>query len=326
MKRFSKCILVGLIGGLSFGQLASRADLEVSGSVRINAAADFHAPLTPYGTWIEIGTYGRCWRPARVAVGWQPYCYGSWVWTDCGWYWASDEPWGWACYHYGTWAFDSTYGWVWVPGIEWAPAWVYWRFGGGYCGWAPRAPHGMVATRAYVFVEATRFREPVRPTTVIVNNTTIINRTAEVGSIKRESRSVGGGAAQQVVVNEGPGVDAIQKATGKPVSAVPIRDAAGKNPVPSDAVTRINESRKAETQPGTEKKTAPSENRGVQQPLPPVSPPDQGKKPDQVKPTQPQLPPGDHKKPGKPPKPKKNDKGQAEIPYQRTQSPLECGS
>ena len=104
----------------------------------------------------------------------------------------------------------------------------------------------MVATRSYVFVEATRFREPVRPATVIVNNMTIINQTAEVGSIKRETRSFGGGAAQKVVVNEDPGVDAIQKATGKTVSAVPIRDAAGRNPVPSDAVTEINESQKNE--------------------------------------------------------------------------------
>ena len=29
----------------------------------------------------------------------------------------------------GRWFFDDSYGWVWVPGSEWAPAWVAWRYG-----------------------------------------------------------------------------------------------------------------------------------------------------------------------------------------------------
>jgi len=31
-------------------------------------------------------------------------------------------------------------GWVWVPGYEWAPAWVSWRYGDEYVGWAPLPP------------------------------------------------------------------------------------------------------------------------------------------------------------------------------------------
>jgi hypothetical protein len=31
--------------------------------------------------------------------------------------------------------------WVWVPGYEWGPAWVSWRTGGNYVGWAPLPPH-----------------------------------------------------------------------------------------------------------------------------------------------------------------------------------------
>jgi hypothetical protein len=31
-------------------------------------------------------------------------------------------------------------GWVWVPGTRWAPAWVSWRSGDGYYGWAPLPP------------------------------------------------------------------------------------------------------------------------------------------------------------------------------------------
>jgi hypothetical protein len=283
MKRFSKCLVIGLISSLCFGQFGARADLEVSASVQIRSVADFHAPLTPHGTWIEVGTHGRCWRPSGVEVGWQPYCHGNWLWTDCGWYWASDEPWGWACYHYGTWVHDPLHGWVWVPGIEWAPAWVSWRFGGGYCGWAPLAPRGVVvAPRTFVFVEVARFHEPVRPTRVIVNNTTIINKTAAVGSIKRETRSFAGAAGQRVVVNEGPRVDEIQKATGKTANSVSIREAAGHNAVPSDAVTKINESRKNEKPPAADQ-VSPSPRHP---PVPdnpsgkPVKPPGKGNKKD----------------------------------------------
>src|SRR6185436_20017344 len=127
MKTHLNILTLALLGGLTLGSWNARADLEVSTSVRISAVAQFHAPLTPHGSWIEVGSYGRCWRPSGIAVSWRPYCYGSWAWTDCGWYWESDEPWTWACYHYGSWVVDSHHGWVWVPGIEWAPAWVSWR-------------------------------------------------------------------------------------------------------------------------------------------------------------------------------------------------------
>jgi len=40
------------------------------------------------------------WAPRAVAVTWRPYQVGHWVWTDDGWLWVSDEPYGWATYHY----------------------------------------------------------------------------------------------------------------------------------------------------------------------------------------------------------------------------------
>ena len=133
MKKLTNLLTFGIAALLLYlGVPPAQADLEVSASVQIHADADFDAPLAACGTWVEVGSYGRCWRPAGVVVGWRPYCNGDWVWTDCGWYWASDEPWAWACYHYGYWVYDSDYGWIWVPGVEWAPAWVCWRFGGGY--------------------------------------------------------------------------------------------------------------------------------------------------------------------------------------------------
>src|SRR5713226_2070748 len=32
--------------------------------VSIRAESDFYEPLTPYGRWEVVGSYGRCWIPA----------------------------------------------------------------------------------------------------------------------------------------------------------------------------------------------------------------------------------------------------------------------
>ncbi len=103
----------------------------------------FYDSLAPYGTWIDIDGYGRCWRPTVVATysGWQPYRNnGRWVWTDAGWYWYSDYSWGWAPFHYGRWFSHPRWGWCWVPGSVWGPSWVSWRYSDDYCGWAPLPP------------------------------------------------------------------------------------------------------------------------------------------------------------------------------------------
>ena len=105
----------------------------------------FQAQLAPYGGWVEIPGYGLCWRPTvqDAELGWRPYFNaGHWDYTDDGWYWRSDYPWGEYAFHYGRWARDARYGWVWMPGYEWAPAWVCWRNAEaeGFCGWAPLPP------------------------------------------------------------------------------------------------------------------------------------------------------------------------------------------
>ncbi len=234
LKTAWKVLALGVAGSLGCSVCTVRADLEVYGSVSIHATADFYEPLAASGTWIEVGSYGRCWRPTGVAVGWRPYCAGHWVWTDCGWYWASDEPWGWACYHYGTWVYDPEYSWVWVPGVEWAPAWVSWRVGGGYIGWAPLAPHEVtVAGPEFVFVTTSHFTEPVRPSAVIVNNTTVINETKMVNNIRRESRDFGGGVRHNVVINQGPGLSAFDATTARRIQKLPIQEAARQAPAPA---------------------------------------------------------------------------------------------
>jgi hypothetical protein len=191
----------------------------------------FYEDLRPHGRWIEIGGYGRCWYPVGVVRGWRPYTVGRWVYTDYGWSWESEEAWGFATYHYGRWFEDSRYGWVWVPGSTWAPAWVAWRSGGGYVGWAPLGPSiGLrghiteVETRdipasRFCFVEERRIAEP-RVHEHVVNvqtNTTIINKTTNITNITIVNKKV---------VNQSLSVEHVEKATGKRVERVNVKEVA----------------------------------------------------------------------------------------------------
>jgi hypothetical protein len=100
----------------------------------------FYDSLSNQGTWIQSSDYGYVWQPQVSDPAWAPYTLGHWVYTDDGWTWASDESFGWATYHYGRWVNLDGTGWVWVPGYTWGPAWVSWRYGDGYAGWAPLPP------------------------------------------------------------------------------------------------------------------------------------------------------------------------------------------
>ncbi len=105
--------------------------------------AYFYQELDPYGHWIFAEDNQWYWQPAVIVgnPGWRPYWdQGHWVYTDHGWYWASDYPWGWAVFHYGRWHLHPHHGWIWFPDRVWGPAWVAWRTGGDYCGWAPLPP------------------------------------------------------------------------------------------------------------------------------------------------------------------------------------------
>jgi hypothetical protein len=219
--------------------------------VAIQAESDFYEPLSPYGEWVVVGTYGRCWRPLRVGVAWRPYCNGYWQRTDAGWYWVTDEPWGWATYHYGRWDWTVNFGWVWVPRTQWAPSWVAWREGEGYVGWAPLPPTATIslsggvmfrdpayAPRAFVFVEERRLLEPVRPASVIVNNTTVINKTVNITKIQ---------VVNKTVVNEGPRPEVVQRATGRRIQTVQFRDLRRKEEAPVINRRQINQRNAAAT-------------------------------------------------------------------------------
>jgi hypothetical protein len=93
--------------------------------------------LDDNGRWVFVNGIGWSWRPF-VGVGWRPYHNGYWHHSRNGCLtWVSYDPWGWGPYHYGRWAHDPGFGWIWVPGTGYSPAWVYWMYGSGYVGWAP---------------------------------------------------------------------------------------------------------------------------------------------------------------------------------------------
>lgn len=123
-----------LLAGLS---VQDKANAQPGVSISFQT---FYNELAPYGRWINSPQYGSVWTP-DVTAGFQPYSTnGYWEVTEYGNTWVSDYNWGWAPFHYGRWSYDDYNGWFWIPGYEWGPAWVNWRTGGDYYGWAPLGP------------------------------------------------------------------------------------------------------------------------------------------------------------------------------------------
>lgn len=219
--------------------------------LQIGAVGDFYGPLTPYGSWINFQSYGRCWHPTQVAADWQPYTDGSWEYTDSGWYFNSDEPWGWATCHYGSWANDPSIGWVWIPGTDWAPAWVTWRTSDNYIGWAPCGPNmSVLAPSLFVFVGVHNFGGVFTPgaNVFIRNDRTIINQTRVINGFNRRTVNFDG-HQRTIFANTGPNVRTIQRATGRQFTARPVTD-----------VVRESKSRAPENLRGNENR-APQEQR-----------------------------------------------------------------
>lgn len=177
-----------------------------------------HERLGRYGAWRTSQRFGEVWVPT-VRAQWRPYTEGRWVWTDEGWYWESAEPFGDVVYHYGRWAYDPDYGWVWVSGDVWAPAWVVWREGGDDVGWAPAPPEvvdvtfedawwSFVPVAAIGAVDLVRVIRPVEENVTIVRNTTIINNNTVVVNNNGPRVRMGN---QLVAINAGPRLDRFPK-------------------------------------------------------------------------------------------------------------------
>jgi uncharacterized protein DUF6600 len=188
----------------------------------------FYNKLESYGDWIETNDYGYVFHPREAAssVRWRPYTDGRWVYTDAGWTWISEEPFGWATYHYGRWTRLRGIGWVWVPGNQWAPAWVSWRKSNDYVGWAPLPPEARFDQRIgirnwsdsyydvgpdqYCFVASREFGAPRVEQTLLPpeRNVAIINQTTNVTKITYNNTTI---------VNEGPSYDELRATSREPI-------------------------------------------------------------------------------------------------------------
>jgi hypothetical protein len=189
------------------------------------------------GNWIEAGGYGYGWQP-DVAVSdpnWRPYADGYWAYTDYGWTWISYEDFGWATYHYGRWANLADYGWVWFPGsdLDWGPAWVSWRTGGDYIGWAPLPPRGPgvvyegqpiggnvditfdIGPEYYNFCDVRFIGEPVLRDRIFpaVQNVTYITNTVNVTNITVQNN---------IVYNYGPNYNVVNQYSSRPIQRLTI--------------------------------------------------------------------------------------------------------
>jgi uncharacterized protein DUF6600 len=129
-------------------------------------ASEIETSLAADGYWLDDPQVGRAWRP-NVEWDWRPYTFGRWVWTDYGWTWASDESWAWT-FHYGRWVWLGTYGWVWLPGLEWGPGWVDWWWSDGFVGWGPVGPSGLPPKpEQWVFTHEVDFCAPHVATAIV---------------------------------------------------------------------------------------------------------------------------------------------------------------
>lgn len=104
----------------------------------------FFDELKADGTWIRLGGTAWAWQPAAMqqAPGWRPYLHaGNWTRAEANWFWTSVYPWGAIAFHFGRWFETEEFGWLWVPGTQWSPAWVDWRLTPTHSGWAPLPPN-----------------------------------------------------------------------------------------------------------------------------------------------------------------------------------------
>jgi hypothetical protein len=205
----------------------------------------FYDNIGDGGNWVEVGGYGYCWQPT-IAVSntsWRPYSDGYWAYTDVGWTWVSYEDFGWATYHYGRWMRLRGRGWVWMPGREWAPAWVSWRTGGDYVGWAPLPPRQGADIYAeftpinsrvdvefdigpayYNFIDVRYIGEPVLRERIFAadQNVTYITKTVNVTNITYTNNQV---------YNYGPDYNTLSRYSTRPIQRLSLQRETNTDPL-----------------------------------------------------------------------------------------------
>src|SRR5213080_1835680 len=218
-------------------------------AARADVSVDFFYNNLSGGNWIEVEGYGYGWQP-DVAVSdpnWRPYADGYWAYTD--------------------------YGWIWFAGtdLDWGPAWVSWRTGGDYIGWAPLPPRGPgivyegqpigarvdiefdIGPEYYNFIDARFIGEPVLRDRIFApsQNVTYINNTVNVTNITVQNN---------VVYNYGPDYNVLSARASRPIQRLKIERQPGADfsaAARSGALTKVQGDRLVVAAPARISKPAP---------------------------------------------------------------------
>jgi hypothetical protein len=181
---------------------------------------------------ISVGVVAGEPQPAYV-----PYVHGRWVYTDRGWYFRAPTYYEEIVHHYGRWCYNDDYGWVWIPGRVWAPAWVRWEEDDDYVGWAPVQTSVYISNNyyfvpqerySYVTTERRYFLDPE------VYRYTHVNKFENDRIIYKDMRRFDGLTVRdRMVINRGPDVKHFEKYYGKdelhPVKINTVNDARNVN-------------------------------------------------------------------------------------------------
>ncbi|OGL45908.1 MAG: hypothetical protein A2161_02010 [Candidatus Schekmanbacteria bacterium RBG_13_48_7] len=156
--------LIVLLGFFLISLLVTRIYAENSSDNSM-----FYDTLSSYGQWVDMPDYGSVFIPNDLPGSWQPYTNGYWIYSYYGWFWSSYFEWGDICFHYGRWFYSAPWGWYWIPGGTWGPAWVSWYYVGDYIGWMPLPPDNFFGNsdngfqsgfQYWVFVPVSNFTDP----------------------------------------------------------------------------------------------------------------------------------------------------------------------
>lgn len=129
--------------------------------------ASYSRDLDDHGEWrYDNSISTHVWVP-YTRKSWRPYHNGYWSPIRGRLTWVSHDPFGYVTHHYGRWGWSLDFGWYWVPGSTYSPAWVAWSTYDSYIGWCPLG----YWNRPYYYYRNGNH------TSVFVNNVIINNHT-----------------------------------------------------------------------------------------------------------------------------------------------------
>ena len=162
--------------------------------------------LNYYGNFFMANGYGYVWQPygfANSMLEWDPYSSGAWMFSPgLGYTFASQYPWGWLPYHYGSWAFlGGGIGWAWIPGGGYSNDWYNSRFQATPVVATPSGWTAAIPTWRRPISEATVMVGKALSSIIPVDAPPLTPLFAHIAWVQCDGRSFNGTAARNRAVN-----------------------------------------------------------------------------------------------------------------------------